>query len=378
MDFSFTPEQDDAAALAASILDDRVTLDRQKAVEAEGSRFDRDLWAALGGAGLLSLAVPEQYGGAGLGLVELCRVLHEVGQRVAPVPLATHGAAALLLAESADADLAGAWLPGAASGEQVLTVALSEERSHLPALPVTTASSTGAGWSVSGAKSLVRAGTSAAAYLVSAGTSEGVGVFLVEAGADGVRTTPGRTSDGDTVARLDLEQAPATLVGDLDGNTARRLGDLVTVATGAELLGITEGALHLTAQYAKTREQFGRPIGTFQAVSQRLADGYIDVLGQRLTLWSAAWRLAEGLPAETEVAIAKLWAADAAHRLAHTTVHVHGGVGTMVIHADQGTVHIYVDEQRAAVRGQVRQLGVDALPPKRGARVEALDRKKDR
>lgn len=327
MDFSFTPEQDDAAALAASILDDRVTLDRQKAVEAEGNRFDRDLWAALGEAGLLSLAVPEQYGGAGLGLVELCRVLHEVGQRVAPVPLATHGAAALLLAESADADLAGAWLPGAASGEQVLTVALSEERSHLPTRPVTTASSTGSGWSVSGAKSLVRAGTSAAAYLVSAGTPEGVGVFLVEAGADGVRTTPGRTSDGDTVARLDLEQAPASLVGALDGNTARRLGDLVTVTTGAELLGITEGALRLTAQYAKTREQFGRPIGTFQAVSQRLADGYIDVLGQRLTLWSAAWRLAEGLPSETEVAIAKLWAADAAHRLAHTTVHVHGGVG---------------------------------------------------
>ena len=75
------------------------------------------------------------------------------------------------------------------------------------------------------------------------------------------------------------------------------------------------------------REQFGRPIGTFQAVSQRLADGYIDVLGQRLTLWQAVWRLAEGLPAETEVATAKLWAADAGHKLAHTTVHVHGGVG---------------------------------------------------
>ena len=83
----------------------------------------------------------------------------------------------------------------------------------------------------------------------------------------------------------------------------------------------------LTATYAKEREQFGRPIGTFQAVSQRLADGYIDVLGQRLTLWQAVWRLSEGHPAETEVATAKLWAADAGHRLAHTTVHVHGGVG---------------------------------------------------
>jgi alkylation response protein AidB-like acyl-CoA dehydrogenase len=206
-------------------------------------------------------------------------------------------------------------------------VALAEERTHLPLRPVTSATRTGDAWTVAGSKSLVRAGTHAAAYLVSASSPDGVGVFLVEAGATGTSTTPGRTSDGDTVVRLDLQQTPAVLVGSLDGSTATRLGDLVTVTTAAELLGITEGALRLTAQYSKTREQFGRPIGTFQAVSQRLADGYIDVLGQRLTLWSAAWRLAEGLPAETEVAIAKLWAADAAHRLAHTTVHVHGGVG---------------------------------------------------
>ena len=99
------------------------------------------------------------------------------------------------------------------------------------------------------------------------------------------------------------------------------------MCAAAEQLGVTEGALALTASYAKTREQFGRPIGTFQAVSQRLADGFIDVLAQRLTLWQAVWRLQEGLPASTEVAVAKLWAADAGHRLAHTTVHVHGGVG---------------------------------------------------
>ena len=327
MDFAFTPEQDDAAALAAQILDARVSNDRQKQVERAGDRFDRELWSALGEAGLLSLAVPESYGGAGLGLVELCRVLDEAGRRVAPVPLATHGAAALLLAEAGSDEVRTRWLPGAATGETVLAVALAEERTHLPVRPVTAATPAGEGWTVTGSKSLVRAGTHAAAYLVSATTPEGVGVFLVEASATGATTTPGRTSDGDTVVRLDLQQTPATLVGALDGSTATRLGDLVTVTTAAELLGITEGALRLTAQYSKTREQFGRPIGTFQAVSQRLADGYIDVLGQRLTLWSAAWRLAEGLPAETEVAIAKLWAADAAHRLAHTTVHVHGGVG---------------------------------------------------
>ena len=132
------------------------------------------------------------------------------------------------------------------------------------------------------------------------------------------------------MARLDLDGVvvrPDGLVGAADGSAYRRLRHLLLLAASAEQLGICEGALALTASYAKTREQFGRPIGTFQAVSQRLADGYIDTLAQRLALWQAAWRMDEGLPADTEVAIAKLWAADAGHRIAHTTVHVHGGVG---------------------------------------------------
>jgi alkylation response protein AidB-like acyl-CoA dehydrogenase len=92
-------------------------------------------------------------------------------------------------------------------------------------------------------------------------------------------------------------------------------------------LGVLERALELTAEYARSRVQFGRPIGSFQAVAQRLADGYIDVEAVRLTMWQAAWRLSAGLPADTAVATAKFWAADAGHRVAHTAVHVHGGVG---------------------------------------------------
>jgi 3-oxocholest-4-en-26-oyl-CoA dehydrogenase beta subunit len=327
MDFTFTPEQDEAAALAARILTDRATAARMTEVEKAGDRFDRDLWRELGGAGLLSLAVPEEYGGAGLGLIELSRVLVEVGRTVAPVPLAVHGPAAMLLAEAAAPEIAEQWLPGAASGEHVLTAAVAEDRTHLPARPTVTATPSGEGWQLSGSKSIVRAGTSAQLFLVTASTDDGVGVFLVEPGEPGVELTPQRTSDGDTVARLDLAGAPAQALGAPDGAAARRLGELLTVCSAAEQLGVTEGALALTASYAKTREQFGRPIGTFQAVSQRLADGYIDVLGQRLTLWAAVARLAEGQPAEVEVATAKLWAADAGHKLAHTTVHVHGGVG---------------------------------------------------
>ena len=109
---------------------------------------------------------------------------------------------------------------------------------------------------------------------------------------------------------------------------AARLADLLTVTSCAEQLGVTEGALALTAAYATTREQFGRPIGTFQAVSQRLADGFIDTLGQRLTLWQAAWRLGRGTcPRRRSSPAPPLFAADAGHRVAHTAVHVHGGVG---------------------------------------------------
>ncbi|MBF4162062.1 acyl-CoA dehydrogenase family protein [Nocardioides acrostichi] len=328
MDFTFTSEQDDAASLAAQILGDRVTLERHQALEAGGDRFDADLWASLGEAGLLSLVVPEAHDGAGLDLITLARVVVEAGRVLAPVPLVTHGAATLLLGEAGSAEQRAAWLAGAGTGQRLLTVAVSEERAHLPESPVTRAVAARDGFRVTGSKSLVRAGSHAAAHLVTASTDEGTAVLLVRADAPGVTATTMRTSDGDTVVRLELDSAPAELVGVADGSTATRLGQLVTVLECAELLGVTEGALALTAAYARTREQFGRPIGTFQAVSQRLADGYIDVLGQRLTLWSAAWHLTEHDPAAPiEVATAKLWAADAAHRLAHTTVHVHGGVG---------------------------------------------------
>jgi acyl-CoA dehydrogenase len=97
-------------------------------------------------------------------------------------------------------------------------------------------------------------------------------------------------------------------------------------------LGVTERALELTAGYARERVQFGRPIGSFQAVSQRLADAWIDVEAIRLTMWQAAWRLSAGLRSDTEIATAKFWAADAGHRVAHTAVHAHGGVGIDVSH----------------------------------------------
>ncbi|MBM7515044.1 acyl-CoA dehydrogenase family protein [Nocardioides nitrophenolicus] len=301
MDFLFTPEQDEAAELAAQILKDKTTNARLKAVEAGGDRFDRELWATLGDA----------FDWTELDLVTLARVLVEVGRHVAPLPLATHSACTTLLT--------GAGLP---ADRGLYAAAVAEERAHLPATPTVAADADGA---LDGVKTLVRAGLAADALLVTATGPDGPGVYLVEADAAGVERAGQRTSDGDTAALVTLSGAPGQRVGGAD--LAERLGQLLVALAAAEQLGVTEGALRLTSEYAKTREQFGRPIGTFQAVSQRLADGFIDVLGQRLTLWQAIWRLDQGLPAATEVATAKLWAADAGHRIAHTTVHVHGGVG---------------------------------------------------
>ena len=299
MDFLFTPEQDEAAELAAQILADKTTNERLKEVEAGGDRFDRELWATLGDA----------FDWTELDLVMLARVLVECGKRVAPVPLAVHAACITVLGDAVDPS-------------SLYAAAVAEERAHLPASPTVTADADGV---LTGTKTLVRAGMAADALLVTATGPDGPGVYLVDATADGVERAAQKTSDGDVAALVTLTNAAGTRIGGAD--TATRLGQLLVALSAAEQLGVTEGALALTAAYARTREQFGRPIGTFQAVSQRLADGFIDVLGQRLTLWQAIWRLQEGLPAETEVATAKLWAADAGHRIAHTTVHVHGGVG---------------------------------------------------
>jgi acyl-CoA dehydrogenase len=157
-------------------------------------------------------------------------------------------------------------------------------------------------------------------------------VFLVTPGDQGVRVQRQQVTDGDATGRLllaDVELPEDRVLGSPAAG-AEITGWLVsrgTVGLCAVQLGVIERALELTAGHARSRVQFGRPIGGFQAVAQRLADAYIDVEAVRLTMWQAAWRLSAGLPADTAVATAKYWAADAGHRVAHTAVHVHGGLG---------------------------------------------------
>ncbi len=367
MDFTLNDSQTELAALSRLILADQATPQRQCEVEAGGDRFDPAAWADLAGAGILAAALPEPLGGAGLGLLEQCSVLEEIGRAVAPVPyLASIVLGAGAIARFGTPEQQKRWAAPAGRGELILTAALAEEDGDDPAAPAARAERmTGGGrWRLTGTKTAVPAGPRAGLILVPAATATGIAVFLVAPGDHGVVAAPQRLVDGDVASRLELtgvELPDDRVLGSPEAG-AEITGWLVShavVGLCALQLGVVARALELTSEYAKSRVQFGRPIGSFQAVAQRLADAYIDVEAVRLTMWQAAWRLAEGLPAETEIATAKFWAADAGHRVAHAAVHVHGGVG---IDTDYPLHRYFVAAKRAefelgGATAQLRRIG---------------------
>ncbi len=345
MDFVQSEADAELAALSRKILTDQVTQERLRAAEARGDGFDQALWADLAAAGVLAAALPESLGGAALGLLAHCAVLTELGRTVAPVPyLASVVLGAGALAEFGTPDQRRRWAGPAARGELIVTAALAEEDGDDPRAPSARAervegeSEGGTGrragggrWLLSGVKTTVPAAPLAGLILVPAASPPDVTVFLVDPADPGVRVTPQQVTGGRD-GRVTLESVSLAADRVLGSPEAgRRVTDWLvaraTVGLCALQYGVVSRALELTSQYAQSRVQFGKPIGAFQAVTQRLADAYIDAEAIRLTMLQAAWLLAEGLPCDTEVATAKFWAADAGHRVAHTAVHVHGGVG---------------------------------------------------
>jgi len=343
MDFSFTEEQQAVGALADRILGDKVTADLLRAVEAGGPRVDRDLWATLGDAGLLGIGLPEAAGGGGLGIIEQCLVMESVGRRLAPVPAwASVHLGAAPLARYGSAAQQERWLVPAVAGRAVLTAALSEPLNRDRLRPTTRALGDGGGYLLSGIKTAVPAGTIADAVLIPAILDGAVSIFIVGTGTSGLTVTSQTTTNRDQTAHFELNGvsvgADSLLGAEGQGEEILEWMEAqATVALCALQLGITEQALADTADYAKSRIQFERPIGSFQAVGHRCADCYIDTEGLRLTTWQAAWRLSEGLPAATEIEVAKFWAAEAGHRVAHAAVHLHGGMGV----ANEHTIHRY-------------------------------------
>ena len=296
MNTTFSESQEAIAAAAAEVFGRLVDPARIEKVEQSADRFDRDLWSALANAGLLGAVVPEQYEGLGLGAVELALVCEQLGRSVAPVPLVETLLAAWCIAVHGTGEQRDRLLPGLVSGEKVAAVDWSGQGVGVPWAHV------------------------ADVVLVPANGQ----VLLVDPHADGVAATREETTDRVVALTLTFDTSKAEVVGSDVGDwfvTRAR------VALAAVQAGVTDAAVRLTASYTNDREQFGKPLSTFQAVALKAADAYLDATAVRATMLQAAWALDElddpTLPALT----AAWWAADGGQRCVHLTQHLHGGMG---------------------------------------------------
>lgn len=333
MDFSYSEEQQAIFDLAAQILKEGAPPERQLELErGDGPRFDPELWAKLGAAGLVGIAVPEAWDGGGLGFVEVAGVLEHLGRTTAPVPwFETVVLGGLPIAEFGSEAQKQAILPELAAGERILTAALVEPEGEIEAPTLQAVAKDGA-WRLEGVKSYVPAGQLADTLLVSAMTDRGPVVFVVDAKTDGIEAVALETTSRQPEARLTFSGVvvpDAARLGDLDGG--RQIIEWIELRANAALcslmLGCCEAALEQTAEYSKTRKQFDQPIAMFQAVSHRQADAYIDTQALRLTALEVAWRIAAGREADEAVAIAKHFAAEAGYRVTFAAQHIHGGIG---------------------------------------------------
>ncbi len=329
MDFNLDETQQEIKGLAAGVLAREAAQERLEAFEKSGAPYDEAAWKALAQAGLLGIVLPEDLGGAGLGPVELAVILREVGRHVAPVPAyASLALAAAPIARHGTAAQRELLAP-LTEGETVLTGAYREVG---PAGTVAaTARRDGGGFVLDGVKTFVPYAREASRILVPARVEgEGVGVFLVEPGAVAITSQPSATTEPLSRVALDgVRVGPdALLGGTADGAAWDSLRRFAVAGAVAVASGVIEGALALTTEYVKTREQFERALAQFQAVTMQIGDVYIAKRALDVAVWAGVWRLAEGAADTDEVlAVAAYNACDPVVKALYTCQHLHGGIG---------------------------------------------------
>ncbi|MFC6081536.1 acyl-CoA dehydrogenase family protein [Sphaerisporangium aureirubrum] len=326
MDFTLDETQAELRSLAAGLFDREADPARLAGHDESGRPYDDALWSAVAKAGLLGACLPEESGGAGLGAVEMAVVLREAGAHVAPVPLQDALVAGMVVGRYGSAPQR-AGLSRLAEGETVLTAAPLEPGRDFGAPPETVARRTDDGWLLSGRKSMVGYAAESEAILVPARTEDGVGLFLVRPRDATVTAVP--TATGEPAAVLALTDTPGDLVGADDGAAFRLLRLLSLAAVTATASGVLAGALELTTTHIRTRQQFGRVLAEFQAVTVQIADVYIAGRALDVAVWSGAWRVDHGLDAEAELdlAVAAHTVTDSVMLALYTCQHLHGGLG---------------------------------------------------
>jgi alkylation response protein AidB-like acyl-CoA dehydrogenase len=351
VNLTLTEEQEELRTSVRRFLADKSPSEAVRRWMDSDDGYDPLIWQQMAGQlGLQGLAVPEEFGGAGYGPVELGIVLEEMGRALLPAPfLSTVALAGQALVHSDDREAQARWLPGIADGTLTATLAISEEDGGAGLDAVgTTAAVDGDTWTLTGTKMFVIDGASADLLLVVARAAEGPGLFAVEGGAAGVtRTRLDALDPTRRLGRVDLAGAPAQRVGPAGDATAflQRVVDLAVVALAHEQVGGASACLDSAVEYAKIRVQFDRPIGSFQAIKHKCADLLLEVEGARSAAYSAAWAAAEDLDElPVSAALAGSYCSEAYTHAAKENIQVHGGIGYTWEH----DAHLYLKRAKSS------------------------------
>jgi alkylation response protein AidB-like acyl-CoA dehydrogenase len=333
MNFAFTEEQEQLRQFVRSFLDDKSSEAAVREQMDTEQGYDPAVWSQLSEQlGLPALAIPEEFGGQGYSFVELGVVLEEMGRRLLCAPFLSGVLASQAIIHSGDDAAKAAHLPGIASGETLAALAFTEESGKWDESGITLAATgSGSDYTLSGVKSFVIDGHVANLLVVAARTANGVSLFTVAGDAAGLTRQSLSTMDQTRKqAKLTFADTPATLLGTEGAGwaTLSTVLDLGAIALAAEQVGGAQFVLEMAVQYAKDRVQFGRPIGSFQAIKHKCADMLLEVESAKSAAYYGMWCAAELNDELPSVAsLAKAYCSEAYFHAAAENIQIHGGIG---------------------------------------------------
>jgi alkylation response protein AidB-like acyl-CoA dehydrogenase len=356
MDLGLSEEQEMLRTLAHDFLQKECPKRLVRQLDESDDGYSAELWHKMAELGWMGLVFPEKYGGSEHKFLDLAVLLEEIGYNIVPGPFFSTvvlGGLTILTAGSEEQKME--FLPKIANGEMILSFALTEPTASYDAASVKTKAIAHNGkYVIKGTKLFVLNANVADYILCVAKTrktknpEDGITIFLIDAQSPGVKWTLLKTLARDKQCEVvfdDVIVSEKSIVGKRDGgwSIVKDILQKATVAKCAEMVGGAQAALDMAVNYAKERVQFGRPIGSFQAIQHYCANMAMDVSGSRFITYKAAWKVSEGLPAALDVAIAKAWASEAYGRVTLSAHQIFGAIGFTMDH----DIHLYYRQAKA-------------------------------
>jgi len=338
MDFQFSEEQDMLRNFARSFMDDNITKEHVREMENDEKGYSLDYWKQMAELGWMGLAFPEEYGGQGMGFFELAILFEEMGRACCPGPFFSTTLCGLAILDAGSEEQKKEYLPQIAEGKIIMAPALLEPAgTYTPDGIGMQATAKDGEYILNGTKLFVNDASSADYLLVPAQTDNGITMFLVDAKVEGISMTPLTTIASDKQAEVNFENVKVPK-GNVIGEAGKgweimqRVVQRGAIGKCAEIIGGAQKVLEMTIEYSKERVQFGKPVGSFQAIQHHGANMATDVDGSKFITYEAAWLMGEGEPCAKEISMAKAWCSDAYQRILTTSHQVHGAIGFTMDH----------------------------------------------